>query len=52
MALQTTAGVREIGGNPSDFLLNSAHADVTIPTVQFPQLGVVTLIDGDTGLAV
>ena len=52
VALQTTAGVREIGGNPSDFLLNSAHADVTIPTVQFPQLGVVTLIDGDTGLAV
>ena len=52
VALQTTAGVREIGGNPSDFLLNNAHADVTIPTVQFPQLGTVTLIDGDTGLAV
>lgn len=52
LACQQTAGVREIGGNPSDFLLNNAHADVTLAAAQFPQLGTVTLIDGDTGLAV
>jgi len=49
---QKTTGVREIGGNPPDFLLNSAHADAALTPEQFPELGNVTLIDGDTGLVV
>lgn len=48
-AIDTTAGVRKIGGLPSDFLLNNAHNDVTIPAKAFPILGSVTLIDADTG---
>jgi hypothetical protein len=52
LACQTTAGIREVGGNPSDFLLNSAHADVTLSAIQFPQIGTITLLDGDTGQAV
>ncbi len=47
-----TAGIARLGGNPSDFLLNGAHADATLTAVQFPQLGTVTLLDGDTGLQV
>lgn len=52
LACQTTAGIREVGGNPSDFLLNNAHGDVVLSPLQFPQLGTVTLVDGDTGLPV
>lgn len=48
-AVDETAGVREIGGNATDFLLNNAHEDVTLLARQFPQLGTVTLIDADTG---
>jgi hypothetical protein len=51
-ACEQTTGVSEIGGNPTDFLLNNAHGDPTLTPEQFPALGTVTLIDGDTGLAV
>lgn len=50
--LETQTGVREIGGNPNDFTLNAAHADLTIPSLSFPILGTITVIDGDTGLPV
>ena len=47
--VRDTAGVRKIGVSQSDFLINGAHADVTIAARQFPRLGTVTLIDGTTG---
>jgi hypothetical protein len=50
-ACEETAGVREIGGAPTDFTLNGAHDDVVLGTTQFPVLGTVTLIDADTGQA-
>jgi hypothetical protein len=43
-------GVRKIGDKPGDFLLNGAREDVPIETRQFPTLGAVTLLNGDTGL--
>ena len=33
-----------------DFLLNGARSDLSIGTRQFPALGKVTLLNGDTGL--
>jgi hypothetical protein len=51
-SVEQTSGVRELGGSPQDFLLNNAHADLVIPANAFPVLGVVTVIDGDTGLQV
>lgn len=50
--LEQVAGVRKIGGLPTDFLLNRVHQDVVLLARQFPQLGVVTIIDGDTGQAI
>jgi hypothetical protein len=41
--------LRYIGGAPSDFLLNGAHADLPILARQFPALGSVTIKDGTTG---
>lgn len=46
-ACEETAGVYEIGGSPTDFLLNSAHADVLLQPRQFPQLGTVSIFDAD-----
>jgi hypothetical protein len=43
-------GVRKIGDKPDDFLLNGVRQDVHISGRQFPTLGVVTLLNGDTGL--
>lgn len=44
-----TSGVIRVGGLPSDFTLNGAHADIPILPRQFPQLGTVTLINGADG---
>lgn len=41
--------VRKVGALSGDFTLNGAQADVTIEPREFPILGTVTLIDGDTG---
>ncbi|HYM97441.1 MAG TPA: baseplate J/gp47 family protein [Candidatus Sulfotelmatobacter sp.] len=43
-------GVRKIGDGPDDFLLNGARQDLPLGTREFPALGQVTLINGDTGL--
>ena len=51
-ALEETAGVRKLGGQATDFLLNGAHQDVVLAPKQFPTLGTVTLIDGDTGATI
>jgi hypothetical protein len=48
-ALEETSGVRKLGGLASDFLLNGVHQDVVLQPKQFPTLGTVTILDGDTG---
>lgn len=46
--VRDTAGVRKIGDDPTDFTLNGAHSDVTLLLREFPILGDVTLINGET----
>lgn len=41
--------VRKIDPGPTGFLLNGKHADVTLRMQEFPVLGTVTLIDGESG---
>jgi hypothetical protein len=48
--VRDVSGVRKIGDRPGDFLLNGVRQDVHIGARQFPVLGTVTLINGDTGL--
>jgi hypothetical protein len=43
-------GVRKIGDGLDDFLLNGARSDIPLGTREFPALGKVTLVNGDTGL--
>lgn len=43
--------VRKLGDGISDFTLNGEAKDVEMEIREFPQLGTVTLIDGDTLLA-
>lgn len=45
-----TEGVRKIGDAEEDFLLNDLSQDVPIKVREFPTLGTVTLVNGDTGL--
>lgn len=47
-----TSGVRKIGANDVDFTLNGAHADVPLTFAQFPRLGTVTVVNGETGQVV
>jgi hypothetical protein len=47
--VRDTTGVRKIGDTYADFQLNGEHRDVTIAAREFPVLGTVTLINGDTG---
>jgi hypothetical protein len=56
-------GVRKVGGNPEDFQLSSeltttggstvvqaaGYHDLNITPRQFPRLGTVTIVNGDTG---
>lgn len=44
--------VRKVGPGATDFTLNGLHDDVPIPNWQFPKLGTVTIINGDTGNAI
>jgi len=48
--VRDVAGVRKIGAGPADFMLNGARADLVLGTREFPALGAVTLLSGDTGL--
>jgi hypothetical protein len=43
------SGVRKIGSDKSDFLLNGNAADVAIGNREFPVLGTIKLINGATG---
>lgn len=47
--VRDVTGVRKVGALDSDFTLNGDHADVLLERREFPQLGDVELIDGDTG---
>lgn len=49
--VRDTQGVRKIGDDLGDFVLNGLRADVPIEVQKFPVLGKVTIINGDTGLA-
>jgi hypothetical protein len=49
-AVRDVPGVRKIGDGPDDFLLNGTREDLRIGTREFPTLGQVTLLNGDTGL--
>lgn len=47
--IQSTRGVRKIGDGTTDLLLNGEHRDVALALRDFPVLGTVTLINGETG---
>jgi hypothetical protein len=47
--IRDTPGVRKLGDGRDDLLLSGLPADVKLRLNEFPQLGTVTLIDGDTG---
>lgn len=49
--VRDSLGVRKMGANVGDFTLNDAHSDVTLLLREFPTLGTVTLINGETGSA-
>jgi len=49
--VRDTTGVRKIGDTLGSFLLSGEPSDLTIDVFEFPQLGTVTLINGDTGAA-
>jgi hypothetical protein len=51
-AVRDDANVRKVGALNGDFTLNEQQADVVITSREFPTLGTVALIDGDTGLSV
>jgi predicted phage baseplate assembly protein len=48
-AVEGVPGVRKIGDADEDFLLNGASDDVPLAHREFPVLGQVTLVNGDTG---
>jgi len=45
-------GVRKIGPGSSDFTLSGTHQDFPLQINEFPLLGSVTIINGDTGLEI
>lgn len=47
--VRDTPGVRKLGDRPEDFTLDGRHADIRLTIKQFPALGGVELVDGDTG---
>ena len=49
--VRDSSGVRKMGANVGDFTLNDAHSDVELELSEFPVLGTVTLINGETGSA-
>lgn len=47
--VRDVAAVRKIGDASADFTLNGAHADLSVLLREWPVLGTVTLINGETG---
>lgn len=48
-AVRDATGIRKVSPSPDGFTINGDHADVQLLFRQFPRLGTVTLINGDTG---
>lgn len=48
-AVKDASSVRKVGDVASNFLVNNQHEDLPIGLFEFPVLGTVTIIDGDTG---
>jgi hypothetical protein len=48
--VRDVAGVRKIGDGAEDFLINGVREDLSIGVPEFPALGEVSLVNGDTGL--
>ncbi len=46
--VKDSTGVRRLSPVDGDFTLNGDHADITLSRKEFPRLGTVTLVDGDT----
>lgn len=51
-AIRDTTGVRKVDDGDAGLRLNGERSDVPIDMQQFPQLGLVTVIDGSTGLPI
>jgi predicted phage baseplate assembly protein len=49
-AVRDVPGVRKVGAGPDGFQLNGAREDLPLGAREFPVLGDVTLVNGDTGL--
>jgi hypothetical protein len=49
VVVEGVPGVRKIGDEEDDFLLNGSSDDVPLAHREFPVLGQVTLVNGDTG---
>lgn len=50
--VRDTSGVRKVGAGATEFQLNGVRDDVSLPLHQFPALGSVTVINGQTGTAI
>lgn len=48
--VRDTPGVSKVDAGPTGFLLNGLRADAPLPAIQFPRLGQVTLVNGETSL--
>ena len=48
-AVKDASSVRKVGDVASNFLVNNQHEDLPIGLFEFPVLGTITIIDGDTG---
>ena len=49
--VRDTTGVKKIDPGPAGFLLEGSQEDVVIGTFNFPELGTITILNGETGLA-
>lgn len=47
--IRDSVGVRKVDDGVGGLLLNGARSDLAVGVVQFPRLGTVTIINGDTG---
>lgn len=47
--IRDTEGVRKVGDAPGDLTINGLPADVKLRPQEFPTLGAISLINGDTG---
>lgn len=47
--ISDNTGVRKVGARDQDFTINGTHDDEALELFEFPVLGTVSLLDGDTG---